>query len=202
MAWGISWPPMRVGVDARPAAEVPGGRGSYVRELLRALAGLGSGHEFVLFARRRWEHVGAGFSGRLVRGREPLWNLRAARAASAERCDVYLTTDSYPTAWFLRVPSVLMLHDLIAFDRARVPNRRDSLIQRATLPLALRRAAAVVCGSAATARDLAERFPGAAANVVPLAAGERFAPDGPARDGPYALAVGTLEPRKNLPRLI
>jgi glycosyltransferase involved in cell wall biosynthesis len=194
---------MRVGVDARPAAEVPGGRGSYVRELLRALAALDSEHEFVLFARRRWEDLGEGFSWRLLHGREPLWNLRAARAASASACDVYLTTDSFPTAWFLRVPSVLMLHDLIAFDRARMPNRRDALIQRATLPLALRRAAAVVCSSAATARDLAERFPrAAAAQVVPLAAGERFVPDGPGREGPYVLAVGTLEPRKNLPRLI
>jgi alpha-1,3-rhamnosyl/mannosyltransferase len=193
---------MRVGVDARPAAEVPGGRGSYVRELLRALARLGSEHEFVLFARRRWEDLGAGFSWRLVRGREPLWNLRAARAASAEGCDVYLTTDSYPTAWFLRVPSVLMLHDLIAFDRTRLPNRRDSLIQRATLPLALRRATAVVCPSAATARDLAQRFPGAGAEVVALAAAERFDSAGPGREGDYVLAVGTLEPRKNLPRLI
>jgi alpha-1,3-rhamnosyl/mannosyltransferase len=193
---------MRIGVDARPAAEVPGGRGSYVRELLRALAALGSEHEFVLFARRRWEDLGDAFSWCLLRGREPLWNLRAARAASAAACDVHLTTDSYPTAWFLRVPSVVMLHDLIAFDRARVPNRRDSLIQRATLPLALRRAAAVVCPSAATARDLAERFPGAAAEVVALAAADRFGPAGPAREGDYVLAVGTLEPRKNLPRLI
>jgi len=29
-----------------------------------------------------------------------------------------------------------------------------------------------------------------------------FKPDGPAADGDYVLAVGTLEPRKNLPRLI
>jgi glycosyltransferase involved in cell wall biosynthesis len=193
---------MRVGVDARPAAEVPGGRGTYVRELLRALAALGCGHEFVLFARRPWEDLGDAFTWRLLRGREPVWNLQAARAASAERCDVYLTTDSYPTAWVLRVPSVLMLHDLIAFDRSRAPNRRESLIQRATLPLALRRAAAMVCPSEATARDLAERFPGAAAEVVPLAPAERFGPAGPAREGDYVLAVGTLEPRKNLPRLI
>jgi glycosyltransferase involved in cell wall biosynthesis len=193
---------MRVGVDARPAAEVPGGRGSYVRELLRALATLDSGHEFVLFARRRWEDLGARFRWRLLGGREPLWNLRAARAASVERCDVYLTTDSYSTAWFLRVPSVLMLHDLIAFDPARVPNRRDSVIQRVTLPLALRRAAAAVCPSAATAHDLAKRFPGRRADVVPLAAGARFDSNGPARSGGYVLAVGTLEPRKNLPRLI
>lgn len=192
---------MRIGVDARPAAEVPGGRGSYVRELLRALAQLDTGHRFQLFARRSSEDLGPGFSWRLVPGREPVWNVRTARAAGSS-CDVYLSTDSYPTAWFLRVPSVLMLHDLIAFDSARAPNRRDSLIQRATLPLALRRAAAVISPSAATARDLEERFPGARAEVVELGAAERFAPQGPAREGSYVLALGTLEPRKNLPRLI
>jgi glycosyltransferase involved in cell wall biosynthesis len=40
---------------------------------------------------------------------------------------------------------------------------------------------------------------------VPLAAGERFSPDGPAADldgRPYVLGVATLEPRKNLPRLV
>jgi glycosyltransferase involved in cell wall biosynthesis len=190
-------------MDARPAAEVPGGRGSYVRELLRALSELPAGDELHLFARRRWEGLGADARWRFVPGREPVWNVRAARAANTS-CDVYFTTDSQLTAWFLRVPSVLLVHDLIAFDRARVPNRRDSLIQRATLPPALRRAAAVVCHSEATARDLSQRFPGlrAPVEVVGLAAAERFSPDGPARERGYVLAVGTLEPRKNLPRLI
>ena len=34
--------------------------------------------------------------------------------------------------------------------------------------------------------------------VIPNGVGEPFAPDGPAGEGDYVLAVGTLEPRKNL----
>jgi glycosyltransferase involved in cell wall biosynthesis len=34
--------------------------------------------------------------------------------------------------------------------------------------------------------------------VIPNAVGDPFVPDGPAAEGDYVLAVGTLEPRKNL----
>jgi alpha-1,3-rhamnosyl/mannosyltransferase len=62
--------------------------------------------------------------------------------------------------------------------------------------------------SEATRRDLVEHYPAAAdkTTVVPLAADDRFRPGDAARhpgpDGPFVLVVGTLEPRKNLPRLI
>ena len=38
--------------------------------------------------------------------------------------------------------------------------------------------------------------------MIPNAVGPPFAADGDAADGDYVLAVGTLEPRKNLPRLV
>ena len=39
--------------------------------------------------------------------------------------------------------------------------------------------------------------------MIPYGVGGSFtAPDGPAESGDYVLAVSTLEPRKNLPRLI
>jgi glycosyltransferase involved in cell wall biosynthesis len=37
--------------------------------------------------------------------------------------------------------------------------------------------------------------------VIPHGVDEPFAPEGPAADGEYVLAVGTVEPRKNIPRL-
>jgi glycosyltransferase involved in cell wall biosynthesis len=37
--------------------------------------------------------------------------------------------------------------------------------------------------------------------VIPNAVGEAFTNHGPSADGNYVLAVGTLEPRKNLPRI-
>jgi glycosyltransferase involved in cell wall biosynthesis len=80
----------------------------------------------------------------------------------------------------------------------------------------VRRAERLVCISQATERDLLELLPGARGKtaVVPLAADERFAAAPPPAEaeavarrhgvepGRYVMATGTLEPRKNLPRLI
>ena len=44
--------------------------------------------------------------------------MRAARAANRE-CDVFLSTNSYLTAWFLRIPAVPVVYDLVAVRRAR-----------------------------------------------------------------------------------
>jgi glycosyltransferase involved in cell wall biosynthesis len=197
------------GIDARAATEEGAGGGRVVRELLRALSARADGHRYLLYARERWdEPLGGRLEWRLVRSRDPLWHLRAAVAASRE-CDAFLSTNSYLTAWLLRVPCAPMVFDLVAFDRELRPQRRSGLIERLTLPLAVRRSAALLAISRATADDLAARFPLARGKttVVPLAAapalgeaGAELPPGVPDRG--FVLAVGTLEPRKNLPRLV
>jgi glycosyltransferase involved in cell wall biosynthesis len=208
-------PALTLGLDCRGAVEERGGRGTVVREQLRTLAASDVAHRFVLYARERWEDVALDerFTWVLIPAPDPIWHLRAADHAN-RRCDAYLSTNSYLTAWFLRIPTVLMVMDMTTFDRRLSPKRSSMWIERITLPWALRRARAAVCISQATADDLVARFPRAAALAVvaPLAAAEMFrdASDGDVArvrerhqlDGPYVLSVGTLEPRKNLPRLI
>lgn len=206
---------MRIAIDARAAAEEPGGRGRLVRELLRALSGLGAEHQYALLARQPWHDRAVDddprFSWIGIGGRDPLWHAAAARWAN-RHADVLYSTNSYLTAWLTRIPCAILVHDLIAFRRDSRPQRRAAVIERATAPLGVRRAAALVANSRSTARDVAHRWPGAGDHcvVAPLAADRRFfdAPD-PTNvlrergiDRPYVLAVGTLEPRKNLPRLI
>lgn len=207
--------PLTIGIDARGAADERGGRGTVVREQLRTLAARDDDHRYVLFARNPWDgaQLDARFRWVIDRAPDPLWHVRVADRASAD-CDVFLATNSYLTVWFLRIPAVMMVMDMVAFDAALLPNRRSAMIERATLPWALRRVASVVSISRATADDLAHRFPrtGAGSVVAPLAASAAFADvgaDDVARvravhelDRPYVLSVGTLEPRKNLPRLV
>ncbi|MEA2155983.1 MAG: hypothetical protein QOE11_2123 [Solirubrobacteraceae bacterium] len=209
--------PLRIGIDARAAAEVPGGRGRVVRELIAVLGRIDHPHEIVLYARERWD--GAPDDERMrwsLRAQpDPVWHLRVAGAASRS-CDVYYSTNSYLTAWFTLIPTVVLVCDMITYRPELLPQGRSRAIERATLPLAIRRAASFVAISQATADDLAERFPAARSrtSVVALAADARYAAAGagppPSADrlrragveGPYVLGVGTLEPRKNLPRLI
>jgi glycosyltransferase involved in cell wall biosynthesis len=201
---------LRIGIDARAAAEVPAGRGRYTRELLRALP---RAHDYVLYAREPWDGVDD-LEWRLIDAPDPLWHVRTARAASRE-CDVLLSTNSYLTAWFTRVPTVCAVMDLIAWLPEMNPQRRAAVIEKATIRPALRRAAALACISEATKRDLVERFPAARGKsvAIPLAASPELflQPSATELDevrerlrlpDEFVLATGTLEPRKNLPRLI
>jgi alpha-1,3-rhamnosyl/mannosyltransferase len=198
--------PRRIGIDARAAAEEQAGGGRYVRELLRALARRDDPHRFVLFAHKRWEEpLDERFSWRLREAPDVAWHL--ASAASASRaCDVYLATNSYLTIWFTRIPSVPVIYDLVAFDPALRPQRRASVIERVTLGRALQRAAHVLTISQASADALVARYPRAAGRVTvtPLGVSPALETTEAHADvpEPFVLAVGTLEPRKNLPRLV
>ena len=204
-----------VGIDARAAAEVPAGRGRFVRELLRALAERDDDHRYFLYARDRWEEpLDERFSWRTIKASDPLWNLRAARRASRE-CNVFFSTNSYLTAWFTTVPTALNIFDLIAWEVPAEAQRRAAAIERATIGAALRRAASVICNAESTRRDLLRRWPttNAKTAVVPLAASPVFLRERTAEqlenvrrhfrlERPFVLAVGTIEPRKNLGRLV
>jgi alpha-1,3-rhamnosyl/mannosyltransferase len=207
---------VRIAIDARAASEDRGGRGRLTRELLAALAHAdGHGHEITLLARSRWDGLppGGALRWRLDALPDPLWHARAALTASRS-CDVLLSTNSYLTAGLARVPTVAFVMDLVAYRPELAPQRRARRIELATLPLAVRRARTLLCISRATEADLVARFPAARGRtaVVLLAAHERFGPGDPAADAPvlarhgldrgYVLGVGTLEPRKNLPRLV
>jgi glycosyltransferase involved in cell wall biosynthesis len=206
---------VRIGIDARAAAEVPAGKGRYVRELLGALARRDDPHDYLLYARTRWdEPLDERFSWHLTQFPDALWHVSAARAASSE-CDLFIATASYLTPWFLRIPTAVVVHDLIAFQPGVQANRRAAWIERVTLRRALRRAELVLCDSHATRRDLVLRFPWteAKSSVIQLAASDVFAqspdPDVLERvrrthrlEQPFVLCVGTLEPRKNLVRVL
>jgi glycosyltransferase involved in cell wall biosynthesis len=207
---------LTIGIDARSATEVGAGRGRVVRELLRALAVREhDNNRYVLYARQRWtdpalEGAPEGrFNWRLSEARNPFWHLLAARAASRE-CDVFLSANSYLTTWFASIPTVPIVFDLVTFEPAMQPNRVSAVIERIALPPAVRRASGFLAISQATADALTKRFPAAAGRttvallgVTPTLSEGLDGEEAATLPGPgFVLSVGTLEPRKNLPRLV
>ncbi len=201
---------MRIAVEAWAAAEVLGGRGRYVRELLRAMSALDDRHEWLLLCREPWEELGPRMRWRRVPGRGPAW-LAAAGVVAAREADALFATTSYAICGLTTARSAACVYDLVAFDRSLGAPRGASL-ERLTLPVATRRARRLLCISRATREELVARRPDVAgrAVVTPLAHAPLFdhaRPD-PAvarRYGltrPFVLSAATLEPRKNLPRLI
>jgi glycosyltransferase involved in cell wall biosynthesis len=203
---------LTIGIDARAATEVAAGRGRVVRELLRALtAREHDGHRFVLYARHPWEgqRLDERFSWHAIGARDPIWHVLAARAANRE-CDVLLSSNSYLTTLLTRIPTVPIVYDMVTFEPSMRPNGRSSLIERLTLGPAVGRSAALLAISQATADALVARFPKALGRTVvaplgvtPALSAELDPGEAAALPPPgFVLAVGTLEPRKNLPRLV
>jgi alpha-1,3-rhamnosyl/mannosyltransferase len=95
------------------------------------------------------------------------------------------------------------VHDLAVFRHPELFNRWSRHYAPLVTPRVLRAAARVVAVSAFTASELEEilRIPMAKIAVIPNAVDPLFAAPGPAAPGDYLLAVGTLEPRKNLTRI-
>jgi glycosyltransferase involved in cell wall biosynthesis len=203
--------PLRIGIDARAAAEVPAGRGRVVRELLRALCALPHDrHRYLLYARCACPELELDerFSWRLIGARDPRWHSLAGREAGRE-CDAFLASNSYLSSLLTRIPTVTIVYDLTTFERAMRPNLRSSVIERLTLGPAVRRSKRLLAISQATADALGERFAAARGRTVvaplgvsPTLCDELAADSAPLPDPGFVLAVGTLEPRKNLPRLV
>jgi glycosyltransferase involved in cell wall biosynthesis len=101
-------------------------------------------------------------------------------------------------------PLVVTVHDLAVLRHPETFNRWTRTYSPRVVPRVLQAARRVIAVSEFTRRELVELLDVAEEKirVVPNAVEEEFTRDGPSEKGEYVLAVGTLEPRKNLDRLI
>jgi glycosyltransferase involved in cell wall biosynthesis len=199
-----------IALDATPLIISTGGVARYTAELARALAASHPDDEFWLLSdqplpklERAPQNIRHGNVPETKAGRKWwLWGLY--REMTRLRIDLFHGTDfSVPYLPFR--PAVMTIHDLSPWlDKAWQPDagrirRRTPLMLRAGL------ATMVITPSEAVRRAAISRWGLAADRVVavPLAASEHFRPVAcqPAAP-PYVLFVGTLEPRKNVVRLI
>jgi len=185
---------MRVGIDVSPLAQTRAGTARYLRALLREL-----GPPAVEV--RRFGFGGGGRAATLARELAwyPVGLPRAARRAGVDV--LHCTTYRGP----LRggPPVVVTVHDLAVFRHPEAFPRWTRAYGRLVVPHMIRAARRVIAVSEFTGRELVEllRVPEERIRVVPNAVEEQFRPEGPAAEGDYVLAVGTLEPRKNLARI-
>jgi glycosyltransferase involved in cell wall biosynthesis len=201
--------PLTIGIDARAAVEVPAGRGRVVRELLRELAARNDPYTYICYAREPWdEPLGGRFIWRCRPARDGPWHMWSAIDAR-RTCDVYLATNSYLSVVFNRLPTVAIVYDLVTFEPGLGARGKSLAAERLTLGLAVRRARGLVCISAATQDALIAHFPVArdTSTVALLGVAASLGEPAPAEleqlpTPGFVLAVGTLEPRKNLPRLV
>jgi glycosyltransferase involved in cell wall biosynthesis len=186
---------MRAGIDVSALALTRAGTARYLRELLPRL----HRHPDVDVVQ-----LGFGGPGRVTAAvRDTFWYplglpLRARRA----RLDL-LHCPTFRAPSRPSVPLVVTVFDLAILRYPESFNPWTRTYSRMLVPRAVRAADAVIAISEFTKREVVELLdvPAERIRVIPLASGEQFAPEGAAAEGEYVLAVGTLEPRKNLARL-
>ncbi|HVL65146.1 MAG TPA: glycosyltransferase family 1 protein [Actinomycetota bacterium] len=202
---------LRVAYDAGPLLDLRTGVGRYARELADALAV--TGVELVPYAiaarggrsegMRRWR-----VPARLV---QTSW--RRLGAPRIQRLvgkvdAVHATNFVLPALG--REAGVLTVHDLSFLRDDTFPGGERL---RDLVPWSTARAAAILTPTEAVKQEVCDAYGAPAASVhvthegvSPLFFGATPLSDGALRDlglaGPYVLAVGTIEPRKNLPRLL
>ena len=101
-------------------------------------------------------------------------------------------------------PLVVTVHDLAVFRHPDAFNPWTRTYSPRVVPRVLAAAQRIIAVSEFTRRELVEllHVPDDKIRVVPNGVDEEFTREGPAAEGDYVLTVGTLEPRKNLARLV
>ena len=185
---------MRVAIDLSPLRLTRAGTARYLRILLAEL----EGRDDVEVAPIAW-----GRSGRVTAALRdaawyPLGLPRAVRDADLLHCP------SYRAPFRSATPLVVTVHDLAFLRHPEVFNRWSRAYGRFAVPRVVRAARLLIAVSEFTRNELVDLLAVDVdrIRVVQNGISAVFGSDGPAAEGDYVLAVGTLEPRKNLPRLI
>lgn len=200
---------MRVSLDGTPLIVPTGGVARYTRELSCALAQLYPQDEFWLSSDQPFEMPPC-IPGNLKRGPGPrslpekkwwLWGLQGE--LSRLKIDVFHGTD-FSVPYLPLRPSVMTVHDLSPWLDSTWHSSADRVRSRTPVLLRLGLASMVITPTEAIRREVIERFRLATDRVraVPLAAASRFRRTPRAPGAPYFLYVGTLEPRKNISRIV
>ncbi len=184
---------MRVAIDVSPLVQTRAGTARYLESLMHELRA----RDDVTLTTRMF-----GRSDRAsTLARDAVWYpflLGREDTADVLHCPTYRG----PTR--SRVPLVVTVHDLAVFRHPEAFNRWTRAYSPRVVPRVLAAAQRVIAVSEFTRQELNEmlRVPDEKIRVVPNGVGDEFTNVGEAAEGDYVLAVGTLEPRKNLERLV
>ena len=215
---------MPIYIDVSSAVHAKAGIGRYASSLAQALIALQPGRFALFYNRGKGTHLPAGLESvpaRTVRAGYKPWRMAVWMGQLAGVSLNWLVPDAglfHATEHLLPplrgVPTVLTVHDMIFKLFPQHQKRLNFWYLNATMPLYCRRADAIVTVSESSKRDIVAHYglDPAKVTVIYEAASPEFLPAPPAAvekvRGRYGLPdrfllhVGTIEPRKNLTRLV
>jgi len=210
---------LHIAIDAHSVGTGLAGVETYITNLIEALAASGEANRYTLYLTKagagarfagRWPHV----SVRRILPHTPFLRIPVTFPFELRRHPADLLHVQFTAPPFAPCPVIATIHDLSFEHLPETFNRRSWMQLRLTVRRTARTAAHIITSSEFSRRDLIETY-----NIAPerisvtlAAAAPHFRPapaDAVAEvrrkygiGGDYVLAVGSIQPRKNLVRLV
>jgi len=206
---------MNIGVDARLLSRPLTGIGRYLLEMCRALSTIDDVNLYLFSPVLIPPNNLAGLeSAKLITGHSnryyswQVWSkLKLPFLAKKEDIDVFWgPAHSLPPFLPKHLPKVVTIHDLVWKFAPSTMRPLSYLLERLQMPYSVKSAELVVADSQATAAAIVDEFKVEEKRITIISLGAEHLSnnscDEPIIKQDYFLFVGTLEPRKNLARLL
>jgi glycosyltransferase involved in cell wall biosynthesis len=208
---------LRVGIDAHMVGGQETGNETYVRGLVDGFKSSAGELEVLIYhAGRPWTEPSSNerFQRLLTANPYVRLGLELPLRSLAQRLDILHMTYSAPV--WSAAPMVLTVHDICYATNPEWFSERDLRVLSSNIPRSIRAAAHVITDSQSARDQIVETYkvPESKMSVIPIGPGpaaEAISTDearaelatlGIESTRPYLLAVGNLQPRKNLVRLL
>jgi glycosyltransferase involved in cell wall biosynthesis len=193
-----------------------GGNETYASNLIEALAEVDTHNRYTLDVTRqeaidRYAHRWPNVTVRKTLPHTPLIRIPLTLAAELRRRPIDILHVQYTAPPLAPCDTVVMIHDLSFEHIPETFKRRSWMQMRLTVRRTARSASHILTDSEYSRQDILRtyRLPPERVTTTPLAASSRFAPVNDSQvlekygiSGDYILAVGSIQPRKNIARLI
>jgi len=211
---------LRIAIDAHSVGAKLAGNESYAVNLIEALAQIDRVNDYTLYvttteAYERFNQRWPNFKVHTTLPHTPLIRIPLTLSAELRKHPVDVLHVQFTAPPFCPCPVVVSLHDLSFEHLPQTFNRRSRTQLRLTVRHSARRAARILTLSEHTRRDVIETYSIANDKVtaIPIAAPAHFCAVNDDMElqrvrhtyginGDYVLSVGSIQPRKNLVRLI
>jgi len=205
---------MKIGIDCRTIGD-PSGVGTYTRELVRNLLKIDKHNEYVLFFFAEFSEIAEFERPNVVIKYFPSIKYKKylpiiyshfliVRTIKKERPDACLfPANIIPLGYFGK--SVVTIHDLAVYKFPELfPDKKINFDRRIVVPASLKRADRIIAVSQSTKKDIIGLFKINEGKIAVIYEGAPQAKGRPAVKNvrSYLLFLGTIEPRKNIARLI
>ena len=208
---------MRLGVDAHLLSRPSTGISRYIAELTKELVTM-PGELFLysgaIFPAEQWrqDNVATRRANYHSRGSSMLWSQTSLpNWAAKDHVDVFWgPSHRLPRYLPAQIARVVTIHDLVWKHAGDTMRPLSRWVEKRLMPQAIRQADRIVASSVSTAKAIEAEYPAVSDRIRVVYPGTTDLPtpldyqslSALGIDSPYFLFVGTLEPRKNLKRLL